>query len=95
MPNIPDELKDVFVSTPDTVSGAIRFAGTRMMMEVFESEARWQKRFQETPRTLMKIAERAKWQYEAGECSDFNTNPSKPAIITPSASGATGSAERA
>ncbi len=35
MQHIPEELKDVLVSTPDTVSGAIRFAGTRVMVEVF------------------------------------------------------------
>lgn len=35
MRKIPEELKDVLVSTPDTVSGAIRFAGTRVMVEVF------------------------------------------------------------
>ncbi len=32
---IPPELKDILESTPDTVSGATRFAGTRVMVEVF------------------------------------------------------------
>jgi len=33
-------------------------------------EARWQSRFAETPATLNKIAERAKRQYDAGQCGD-------------------------
>jgi len=31
---IPESLKGILVSTPDTLSGAIRFAGTRIPVEV-------------------------------------------------------------
>jgi len=34
-------------------------------------EERWQKRFDETPDTLGRIAERARRQYDAGLCSDL------------------------
>lgn len=30
---VPDELSDVLVSTPDTLSGAVRFRGTRVPVQ--------------------------------------------------------------
>lgn len=32
--NIPDELKEVLVSTPDTLGGAVRFVGTRVHLQL-------------------------------------------------------------
>ena len=34
-PTIPDELKDVLVSTPDTLGGSVRFHGTRVPLQAF------------------------------------------------------------
>lgn len=35
MNRIPKELNDVLTATSETVSGAIRFVGTRVMVEIF------------------------------------------------------------
>lgn len=35
MVTVPSELKSVLESTPDTLHGAVRFAGTRVPVEVF------------------------------------------------------------